>query len=61
MVSDRCILQAKREYVGLPAVNALLAGGVVPWSLAFSQRLGRHVIATRDIQPGAPRAANAGK
>jgi hypothetical protein len=44
--------------VGLPAVNALLAGGVVPWRLAFSQRLGRHVIATRDIQPGAGRAAN---
>lgn len=45
--------QAKREFVGLPAVDALLAGGAVPWSLAFSQRLGRHVIATRDIQPGA--------
>ena len=45
--------QAKREFVGLPAVDALLAGGVVPWTLACSQRLGRHVIATRDIQPGA--------
>jgi hypothetical protein len=34
-------------------VEALLAGGSVPWTLAFSQRLGRHVVATRDIQPGA--------
>ena len=47
--------------MGLPEVGALLADGAVPWSLAFSQRLGRHVIAARNIQPGAGRAANAGK
>jgi hypothetical protein len=45
--------------VGLPAVDALLAGGAAPWILAFSQRLGRHVVATRDIQPGAGLVTNA--
>ena len=45
--------QAKKEFVPLPAVDALVASGAVPWAIAFSQRLGRHVIATRDISPGA--------
>lgn len=36
----------------MPAVDALTAGGWVPWTVAFTQRLGRHVIATRDIAVG---------
>lgn len=44
--------QAKKEFVPLPAVEALLYSGAVPWSLAFTQRLGRHVVTSRDIQPG---------
>lgn len=37
----------------LPAVEELLSSGAVPWSIAFTQRLGRHVTASRDIEPGA--------
>lgn len=48
-----CQLQAKKhEFVPLPAVDALLRGGAVPWAVAFTQRLGRHVVATRDISAG---------
>ena len=39
--------------MALPAVDSLTAGGAVPWTIAFTQRLGRHVTATRDISAGA--------
>lgn len=36
----------------LPSVEALVACDSVPWSIGFTQRLGRHLMATRDIAAG---------
>ena len=36
----------------MPTVEAVMASGSVPWTVAFTQRLGRHVVATRDIAVG---------
>lgn len=44
--------KAKKQFEPLPAVEALLGGSAVPWTVAFTQRLGRHVVATRDIPAG---------
>jgi len=53
LFEDRLICaQAKKEFVPLPTVEALVACDSVPWSIGFTQRLGRHVMATRDIAAG---------
>ena len=41
----------KKAFVALPALDA--AEPSLPWSVAFTQRLGRHGVAKRDIMAGA--------
>ena len=43
--------KGKKKFVPLPALEALQ--GKLPWKVAFTQRLGRHAVATRPLQPGA--------
>ncbi len=45
----------KKGFVALPALDA--AEPSLPWSVAFTQRLGRHGVAKRDIVAGARFAA----
>lgn len=44
------LLQTKKTFVPLPSLEQLQ--GRLPWHIAFSQRLGRHAIASRDIEAG---------
>lgn len=43
-------VQAKKAFVPLPSLEQVQEQ--LPWHIAFSQKLGRHAIASRDIQPG---------
>ena len=48
--SASLLLQTKKTFIPLPSLEQLQ--GRLPWHIAFSQRLGRHAIASRDIEAG---------
>ena len=48
--SASLLLQTKKTFTPLPSLEQLQ--GRLPWHIAFSQRLGRHAIASRDIEAG---------
>lgn len=44
------MLQSKKAFVPLPVLEQVHSN--LPWQIAFSQKLGRHAIASRDIEAG---------